>query len=106
MNCLYKESKNRLTINIYVVPRSSKSEIVGIYNNCLKIRLKSPPVDNAANEELIRFLADKLKIPKKNIEIIKGHNQKKKIISIEQYDLSALRYCLPCALFPSKLFIR
>ena len=82
MNCLYKENKNSLTINIYVVPRSSKSEIVGIYNDCLKIKLKSPPVDNAANEELIRFLANKLKIPKSNIEILKGHNQKKKIVSI------------------------
>lgn len=88
----YRENKTALTINIYVVPRSSKSEIVGIYNNCLKIRLKSPPVDNAANEELVRFLADKLKIPKKNIEIIKGHNQKKKIISIEQYGLNALQW--------------
>ncbi|OGI08465.1 MAG: YggU family protein [Candidatus Melainabacteria bacterium RIFCSPLOWO2_02_FULL_35_15] len=88
----YKKSKNRLAINIYVVPRSSKSEIIGIYNDSLKIKLKSPPVDNAANEELIRFLADKLKIPKKNIEITKGRNQKKKIISIEQYGLNALQW--------------
>ena len=82
MNCLYKENKNGLTINVYVAPRSSKSEIVGIYNDCLKIKLKSPPVDNAANEELVRFLAEKLKISKSNIEILKGHNQKKKIVSI------------------------
>ena len=83
----YKENKNRLTVNVYVVPRSSKSEIVGIYNDSLKIKLKSPPVDNAANEELIRFLAEKLKISKSNIEIIKGHNQKKKIILIQGCNL-------------------
>ena len=82
----YKQNKNNLTINIYVVPRSSRSEIVGIYNNYLKIKLKSPPVDNAANEELIRFLADALKIPKKNIEIISGFKQKKKTISVNNTD--------------------
>ena len=84
-----KENKNTLTLNIYIIPRSSKSEIIGIYNEracrgtpLLKIKLKSPPVDNAANEELVRFLAEKLKIPKKNIEIVKGQRQKKKIVSI------------------------
>ena len=73
---------NLVILNIYVAPRSSKTEVAGVYNNSLKIKLKSPPVDNAANEELVRFLAEKLKIPKRNVEIIKGHNQKKKIVCI------------------------
>ena len=77
-----KENKNSLTINIYVVPRSSKSGVVGIYNDCLKIKLKSPPVDNVANEELISFLSTTLKTSRSNIEIVKGHHQKKKIVSI------------------------
>ena len=72
------------------MPRSSKSEIVDIYNNSLKIKLKSPPVDNAANEELVRFLADKLKISKKNIEIISGHKQKKKVVYIKGSKLSTV----------------
>jgi len=87
----YKENKNNLTLNIYVVPRSSKSEIVGIYNDSLKIKLKSPPVDNAANEELVRFLADKLKTSKSNIEIVKGQNQKKKIISLTSCNVALIR---------------
>ena len=93
VNPWYKENKNGLTLNIYVVPRSSKSEIIGIYNDSLKIKLKSPPVDNAANEELVRFLTLKLKIPKSNIEIIKGQNQKKKIISISGCHLNDIK-CL------------
>ena len=78
----FKENKNNLKLNIYVVPRSSKSEIVGIYNDSLKIKLKSPPVDGAANEELIRFLAEKLEVPKSRIEIISGHKQRKKVVSV------------------------
>lgn len=91
----YKENTSGLTLNIQVIPRSSKSEIVGIYNDCLKIKLKSPPVDDAANEELIKLLSNKLKVQKKNIEIIKGHTQKKKIISIYGGSYKALSCFLP-----------
>ena len=82
---------NSVVLNVYVVPRSSKSEVIGIYNDCLKIKLKSPPVDNAANEELIRFLAKKLNIPKSNIKIIRGLRQKKKIISVDSCRLTDCR---------------
>ena len=94
----YKENKNNLTLNIYVVPRSSKSEIVGIYNDSLKIKLKSPPVDNAANEELVRFLSKELEISKRSIEIISGHKQKKKVIKVNELDLSKFKK-LVCAVF-------
>ena len=94
VNPWYKENKNGLTINIYVIPRSSRSEIVGIYNDCLKIKLKSPPVDNAANKELVQFLADTLKISKRNIEIISGHKQKKKVVYIKGSDLSTIERLL------------
>lgn len=79
---VFQEKNNCLTLNVYVVPKSSKSEIVGIYNNCLKIKLKALPVDNEANEELIKFLASKLKISKSNLEIISGLKQKKKTLLI------------------------
>lgn len=78
----FTENKNQILLNIYVIPRSSRTEIVGIHDNHLKIKLKSPPVDNEANEELIRFISKKLNVPKSNIEIIKGNNQKRKTISI------------------------
>ena len=77
-----KEKNDCLILNISVVPRSSRSEIVGVHGDSLKIKLKSPPVNNAANEELVRFLAEKLKVPKRNIEIVRGHKQKKKILAI------------------------
>ena len=89
-----KENKNGLTLNIYAAPRSSKSEIIGIYNDCLKIKLKSLPVDNAANEELVKFLSNKLQIPKSNIKIISGHKQKKKVVYVKGSNLSShLHWC-------------
>lgn len=90
----FRENKDGVLVSIIVLPRSSKSEIVGIYNDFLKIKLKSSPVDNAANEELIRFLAEKLKIPKRNIEIIKGHKQKKKVVSVHGCDVKCIHAIL------------
>lgn len=92
----FRGNKDGVLVSIIVLPRSSKSEIVGIYNDFLKIKLKSPPVDNAANEELIRFLAERLKISKKNIEIIKGHRQKKKVVSVKGLDLTKINDLTTC----------
>lgn len=78
-------------LSVYVLPRSSRSEIVGMHGNALKIKLKAPPVDGRANEELIRFLAKKLKIPKSNIKILKGQNQKNKIVSIAGCNVNDLQ---------------
>ncbi len=78
----FKENNGKLTLNIYVIPRSSRTEIIGIYASSLKIKLKAPPVDNAANEELIKFIASNLAVSKSSVEIVKGHNQKRKVLSI------------------------
>lgn len=85
---MLKQNKDNLTINIYVIPRSRRNEIVGIYNDTLKIKLNAPPVDNEANEELIRFLSKTFDIPKANIEIVSGLRQKRKVISIKGASLN------------------
>ena len=71
-------------IEIIVVPRASTTEIVGYQGNALKIRLKAPPVDNAANEELIRFLAKHFDIPKSAITLLRGRTAKRKVVRISR----------------------
>ena len=91
MNCPWlKEKNNSVLISVYVVPKSSKSEVSGIYNNSLKIKLNAMPHDNEANKELISFLSKSLKIPKSNIEIISGYKQKNKVVSLLNCDLKKL----------------
>lgn len=46
------------------------------------MKLKSVPEDNKANKELIDFLAERLKVPKRSVEIISGHRQKRKTIAV------------------------
>ena len=67
---------------IRIQPRASKNEVVLMENGGLKIRLTAPPVDGAANEALVRFLAERLSIAKSRVEIISGHTGREKLIRI------------------------
>jgi len=77
-----REVENYVTFSVRVQPRSSKNEICGIYGDAMKIKLTSPPVEGEANEGLIKFLSDILKISKGQIEIISGHKSRTKSIKI------------------------
>lgn len=72
-----------MIFTVRVVPRASKSEIVGEYNGALKIRLSAPPVDGAANAELIKTLAKAFGVSNRSVEIINGHNSKTKQVKIK-----------------------
>jgi uncharacterized protein (TIGR00251 family) len=77
----YEKSGMFVVINAKIQPSSSVNKIAGVVGEELKILIKAPPVENAANKELIRFLSKKFKIPKKDIEI-KGEKSRKKRIKI------------------------
>lgn len=77
-----KETKNGVIFNIRVVPRSSRCELAGIQENALKLKITAPPVDGKANEECIKFLADKLGVRKSRVAIIAGYKSKRKTIAV------------------------
>jgi uncharacterized protein (TIGR00251 family) len=71
-----------LLLHILVQPRASRSEIVGPHGDALKVRLTAPPVDGAANEELIRFLAKEFGVPQRAIEIVAGLSSRRKTVRV------------------------
>lgn len=72
-----------LTLSIKVTPKSKKREISQILSDgTLKIKLKSAPEQNKANEELIEFLSEQFEVPEKCISIIKGTHQPLKTVKI------------------------
>ncbi len=71
-----------VTLAVRIQPRASKNEIVLREGGGLKIRLTAPPVDGAANDALIRFLADTLSVPRSQVELISGHTSRDKIVRI------------------------
>ena len=78
-----------VTFPIRVVPRASRSEIVGVHDGALKIRIASPPVDGAANIEIVRFLAKTFGVSKSDIFILSGETSKKKRIKITNLSKSS-----------------
>lgn len=81
-------------VSVRVSPRSSRDEIVGwdAETRRLKVRIKAVPVNNAANEALIKLISKALKVPKSRIQIVRGSNSRDKIIEIDasESDLSKL----------------
>lgn len=69
-------------IKVKVIPKASRSEIVGWEGDALKIRLKAVPEKGEANEELIRFLSRELKIAKSLITIVRGHTSREKTVHL------------------------
>lgn len=69
-------------LHLWIQPNASKSEVIGPYENSLKIKIKAPPVEGKANQEVIEFLSKKLAISKKNINIIRGDSSRKKCVEI------------------------
>ncbi len=73
----------QVVFKVQVVPRSSRSEVVGEHNGSLRVRIAAPPVDGAANEELIRILAKTFNVSRSAVKIVSGHGGKLKQIGIE-----------------------
>jgi uncharacterized protein (TIGR00251 family) len=77
------EATGRVRFSVRVQPRASRSEVVGIYGDALKVRLSSPPVDGAANDELVKFLAHVFAVDRRDVRILAGESSRSKIVEIE-----------------------
>ena len=69
-------------ISVRVIPRAGRSEIAGVRSGALVVRLNAPPVEGAANAELIEVLADALAVPKRDISIASGVTSKQKRVRV------------------------
>ena len=76
------ETGGALAFAARVVPRASKSEIIGEQDGALRVRLAAPPVAGAANEELTRIIACALREPSRAVAIASGHASKTKFVRV------------------------
>jgi uncharacterized protein (TIGR00251 family) len=87
----YTEAGGVLGFQVQVVPRASRSEIAGEHDGRLRIRVTAPPVDGAANEEVIRVLARALGVTRSAVEIISGQTSKLKRVRVHGARLADLQ---------------
>jgi uncharacterized protein (TIGR00251 family) len=84
MNSLIvQDTKDGAILTVHIQPRASTTEYVGIHGDAIKIRVAAPPVDGAANDELIRFLARQLSIPTSSVRIRSGASGRHKRVLVK-----------------------
>lgn len=72
-----------LFLHIYLQPRASSNKIVGLHDDCLKIRITAPPIEGRANQYLIKFLAQHFQVTEAQVTITQGEQGRKKWVKIE-----------------------
>ena len=77
-----REQADGVLLSIKLQPRASRSEIGEPVGEELKIKVTAPPVDSAANEALIKLLAEKLDCSKSKVELIRGQTSRHKTLRI------------------------
>lgn len=81
-------------LEVLVQPRASRTELAGVHDGVLRIRVAAPPVDDAANRALIKFVADRLGVSKRSVRIASGGTSRRKVLEVEGMTREALTAAL------------
>jgi uncharacterized protein (TIGR00251 family) len=77
-------------LSVKLQPRASSNEIGEALGNELRIKVTAPPVDAAANEALVRLLAETLDCPRNRVELVRGHTSRHKTVKLYGYSADDL----------------
>lgn len=69
-------------LTLHIQPGAKRTEIVGEHGDALKVRLAAPPVDGKANEALLVFLAERLEVPRRELELRAGLASRRKLVAV------------------------
>jgi uncharacterized protein len=85
-------------LDVRVIPRAKKTQVGGVRDGTLVVRLAAPPVEGAANAALVEFLADTLRLPRHAIQILSGERGRRKRVAIAGLTAAAVQAALSQAL--------
>jgi uncharacterized protein (TIGR00251 family) len=80
---LIAETASGVELDVRVIPRAKKSGLGGVRDGAVLIRLAAPPVEGAANEALISFLSEILRVPRRAIRIVSGERSRHKRVAVD-----------------------
>lgn len=86
-----REDEDGATFEVRVTPRARRAEIVGVLDGALKVKVAAPPVEGAANEALIAFLADALGVRRSQLEVRSGERSRLKTVWVGGMAAEAIR---------------
>jgi hypothetical protein len=72
-----------MRLRVKVTPRASRNEITGLRDGVLSVRISAPPVDGAANDELVRLLSKALGMRRADMRLVSGQSSRHKVLEID-----------------------
>ena len=83
-----------MEFDVRVIPRAKKTELAGVRDDAVVVRLAAPPVDGAANDALIEFLASELGLRRSAVQILSGEKSRRKRVAIAGVTVATVRAIL------------
>jgi hypothetical protein len=81
--CVSPISADRCALLVAVIPNAKRSEVVGLHDGALRVRLAAPAIEGRANEALIAWLADQLGLRQRELELKQGQSARRKRLLID-----------------------
>ncbi len=81
----------RLLLAVHAAPRAARTRLAGVHGGRLKVQLAAPPVEGAANRELVRFLARRLGVPPSAVTLVQGASSRHKTVAVAGLTLDEAR---------------
>lgn len=69
-------------LRLRVQPRASREEVAGFAGDAIRLRLTAPPLEGAANDALVRFLASRLEVSRSAVELVAGRTGRTKLVEV------------------------
>ena len=85
------EKDGAVRLEVHAKPRAKKSRVVGLHGAALDVSLAAPPVDGAANEELVLYLSRVLEVPKSSVSVARGAQSRNKLVEVRGLTAAELR---------------
>jgi uncharacterized protein (TIGR00251 family) len=82
-SCYYYQGED-LLLRLYLQPKASRDQLIGLHGEELKVTITAPPIDGKANVHLIKFLSKQFNVAKNAIQVEKGLQSRHKLIRIKQ----------------------
>ena len=77
-------------LQLSVTPNAKRTEVDGLHDGALRVRLAAPPIDGRANEALVAWLAKLLGVPRRDVDVLRGESSRRKQVAIRvSYDAAA-----------------
>jgi hypothetical protein len=89
-----RQTSSGVSFGVKLQPKASKTAIIGELGGALKISVNAPPVDGKANEALVWFVAELLKVPRSSVTIAAGTSSRNKVIRVEGVTADQVRFRL------------